>query len=423
MKTLAFFLLMLLTCAFGVSGQTLNEVYQSALEAYKAHDFPAFLQKMQQVNEIRPDHPTLMYNLAVAYAVNGQKAAAVERLAKAVRLNPDNGFETDADFGSLQGFPAFEALKKQAGELREEVRNSTLAFTLPDKQLHPEGIAYDWVSGDFFVGSIRQQKIVRVKPNGTVTDFATETDGLWAIMGMAVDPVRQLLWVCSTAVPEMLHFTDSLANQAAVLCFDLSTGKIKGRYLGSADQLWLGDLVISPLGEILVSSSSAAHPALYRVNESKGTLEEFFHFEKLVSLQGLCFDTSGETLFVADYRFGLFRFSMKNRTYAALENLTDQPLKGIDGLYFHRGQLVGIHNGLRPFQVVAYRLSGSYEQIEAFEYLDKALPEMGEPTLGVVVADALYYIANSPWAAYDQQKHLIEDQVKPPVIFKLPLKN
>src|SRR5262245_28904920 len=71
----------------------------------------------------------------------------------------------------------------------------SIAFVLQDRELIPEGIAYDPSSRTFFVGSTYERKIVAVDADGRARDFTSEKqDGLWGLVGMKVDAPRRLLW-------------------------------------------------------------------------------------------------------------------------------------------------------------------------------------------------------------------------------------
>lgn len=152
-------------------------------------------------------------------------------------------------------------------------------------------------------------------------------------------------------------------------------------------------------------------------------LELFHLFEDLVSLQGLTFDEAQENLFFSDYRGGLFKLNLESGTRTKLANYTRQSLKGVDGLYMHNNRLIAVHNGLKPYQLTAYQLNSDQTAITSFEHLDRALPEMGEPTLGTLVGDKLYYIANSPWPHYDRERQLDPEKLKSTLILSLDLKN
>jgi len=65
--------------------------------------------------------------------------------------------------------------------------------------------------------------------------------------------------------------------------------------------------------------------------------------------------------------------------------------------------------------VLRFCLDERRERITKVVVLERAHPEYGEPTLGVVVGNDFYYVANAPWG-------LTADDVPPPaVVLRLPL--
>src|SRR4051812_18865160 len=57
--------------------------YESlARQAYEKKDYEAFLENMKVAAAMRPHHPRLMYNLAVAYALSGHPAEALQWLGQ-----------------------------------------------------------------------------------------------------------------------------------------------------------------------------------------------------------------------------------------------------------------------------------------------------------------------------------------------------
>ena len=413
-------LFLLLSSTSLLLAQNLQEVYTEAVQAYEAEDYAGFLDKMMVADSLRTNHPTILYNLAAGFSLNHRAEEAISCLKRAVWQNVDNGFETDEDFNNLHEATSYQELVEFAEAYRTEVRNSLAALELEDASLHPEGIAYDPSSGDYFIGSVRHAKIIRCHPDGRQTVF-NDHPGLWSVMGLVVDEQRSLLWATMVAAPQMEGYTDSLANQSAIVGFSLTTGEIEHRHDLQAPGAWLGDLVLADNGLIYSTSSSAEHPAIYRLDPWIGELEELVHLEELISLQGLCLDERQENLYFSDYRYGLFQLHLADLQLETIDNHTAHPLKGIDGLYRYDDQLIAVHNGLRPFQLVSYSLSEDGSEIDDFTYLDKALPEMGEPTLGVLVGDKFYYVANSPWGAYDRAGVFMEEQANSPIILGIEL--
>jgi hypothetical protein len=95
---------------------------------------------------------------------------------------------------------------------------------------------------------------------------------------------------------------------------------------------------------------------------------------------------------------------------------------GIDGLYFHRGGLVAVQNGVNPNRVVRLFLSKDLGRVERFETIAANLPAFDEPTLGVIVKGDFYFIANSQWGTVDEQGRLAPpEKLKEPVVMKLRL--
>jgi hypothetical protein len=95
---------------------------------------------------------------------------------------------------------------------------------------------------------------------------------------------------------------------------------------------------------------------------------------------------------------------------------------GIDGLYFHRGALVGIQNGTNPHRVVSVRLNNRQDAVASVRVVEANHPLFDEPTLGVLVGDSLYYVAASGWGAFDREGKLPPpEQLKEHVILKVKL--
>ena len=104
------------------------------------------------------------------------------------------------------------------------MRSST-AFTIPEKGLITEGLAYDPAEETFFVSSVHKRRILSVSSTGEAKTFASEQDGLFSVLGMSVDAKRRHLWVTSTAFPQMLNFKKEEDGVSAVFKFDLRTKK------------------------------------------------------------------------------------------------------------------------------------------------------------------------------------------------------
>jgi hypothetical protein len=375
---------------------------QEAARAYKEKNYAAYLENMLRAVELRPGNPTLLYNLAGAYALNGNRREALDKLARVAEMGLVYGAGADEDFNAIKDTEEFRKILKRFEANKAPAGSSSTAFAIHEKGLLTEGVAYDSVEDIFYVGSVRQRKIFKVSRDGRVREFASERDGLWGVMGMKVDAKRRHLWVATAAVPQMTNYRKEEDGQSGVLKFDLRTGKLTGKYTlpNSPRPHWLGDLALNSRGEVFVTDSLT--PALYVLREAGAQLEPLIEGAPFVSPQGLAFDDTGSRLFLADYSKGLFVYDIKTRSLAQLSAAPEVALLGIDGLYFYRGSLIAIQNGTRPHRVVRIWLDAGLKRAQRLEILEANNPLFDEPTLGVVVRDNFYYVANSQWGAFDR---------------------
>jgi hypothetical protein len=316
---------------------------------------------------------------------------------------------------------------------------SAVAFTLPEREFLPEGIAWDPVSGDFFVSSVRLRKIVRVGADGRVSDFSRPEDGLWAVLALKIDPRRRRLWACSAALPEMAGFSPELRGRTAMFRYDLTTGALVRTYQlpegggdraakeaprpeerGGATSHAFNDLEIDARGDVYISDSLSS--ALYLITEPRDELELFLEPGRFRSPNGLALSKDGRRLYVADYGGEIAIVDPETKAVSALEHPADVPLWGIDGLVRYGRSLMAIQNGIRPYRVVRLDLDRSGRRVKRGTILELDHPKYVAPTLGVMDGGALYYVANAQWDSFDWDGTLWPvERLYAPVILKLPV--
>lgn len=397
--------------------------YRDAVQAYKAHEYGAFLTHARRAEELRPDHGGVIYALASAYALNGQNGQAVAALRRFARLGYYADIAADSDLVRLRGATGYDELHRLLAMNRAPVVRSTVAFTLPDRDLLTEGIAYDPATRTFFVGSVHQRKIVRVDRAGRASDFVTRgRDGLWAPMGMRVDALRRVLWVAAAAVPQMLGYDSADAGRSGLFRYDLSSGRLTARLLVPDDGAahLLGDLTIARNGDVYASDSRA--PVVWRARAGTDTLERVVESPLILSAQGLVLSDDELTLTLADYSRGLLKIDLGSHRVTRLPCRGDIAVLGIDGLYRDGRALIGIQNGIEPHRVVRVRLDARGDSIVGTEVLERLHPAYAEPTLGVRVGRELYYIANSQWERFGETGVPAQpDELMRPAILRLRL--
>ena len=394
---------------------------QEARKAYQEKNYQSFVDNMKTALRLRPTHQSYMYYLAAGYALTGEKAEAIALLGQAADMGLVYDLDKSADLDSLRDSNEFKEISARIGQNRAPVVNSSAAFEVDEKDLIPEGFAYDPVSQTFYLGSVYKRKIVALSKARQASDFSTESDGLWSVMGMKVDPKRRLLWVCTMAQPQMLDLKPEDNGKSAVFKYDLATGKLLKRYIlpNRPKSHGLGDLAVNSRGDVFTSDSLS--PAIYVIDHRKDELELFTEGPPFVNPQGLAFTPDETHLIMADYSLGLFLIDVKSRQQVNLSAPPRTTLLGIDGLYAYRGSLIGVQNGINPNRVVRIFLSKDSAKVERLQVLEANNPRFNEPSLGTIVGDSFYFIANSQWEAVDQHGQIAAGKLTKPLILKMRL--
>jgi len=400
----------------------LRELYQAALAAHQKKDYADYLQKIEAVAAERPVHPTFLRRLAGAYALNGRAADAAGVLRRMAALSLYHDALGDADLSGVRGDAGVQVASRALEALRtRRIGASEIAWTIHDRMFVPEGIAYDPVTRAFFVSSQYKRKIVRIDPSGTVQDFVISgRDGLWMVFGIAVDPVRRLLWAVSSAEPAMEGFTKADENGTGVFAFDLQAGALSHRYVlpeRSAAHRF-DDLTVAANGRVFASDGGSG--AVYTIAPGGTSLNLFVPPGTIQGPNGLTTTPDGRWLYVSDYAGFIFRVDTVAKSVARLPAPPDVALYGIDGLTWHNGSLIGVQNGVEPSRVVQMNLSPDGTRVSAVRILDMNHPRVAEPTIGVVAGDSYYYVANSFGGLLRKPNSVLADQpLAEPVILRI----
>lgn len=413
-------LLLLALASFGFYGraQDYQFYFAKAKEAFKAKDNPAFYAAIAEAHRLHPYHQVVLYYHGIASALNDKPDEAITFLRKAVLINADFDLSLP-ELSGLKALPGFSALLSLQTELATPLIHSAPAFRLTDRQLHTEGIAFDSTSQTFFLGSIHKRKIVAVDRHGKAKDFtAPASDGMTAVFGLKVDPRQRFLWACSSPMPEMENYDSTQASR--LFQFDLRSGKLLATYSSpEVRNSIFGDLALDSSGNPFVSDSR--NNIIFTVNPSDKTLRKFFESNDFWNIQGITFSDDGRHLFIADYIKGIFRLDLKTLALAPVACKPEVALKGIDGLTYYKHSLIAVQNGVNPLRVMRFYLNDADTEIVRSEVVDRKHPDFNEPTLGTIVNDAFYCIANSQWGGYENGKIKPAEQLQDIVILKARL--
>lgn len=416
-------LLVLFYLAFpSLHAQELQKFYSEAMAAYKVKNYAKFYENIKGAYHLRPTHQGILYQLGIAAALTNRPKEAIESLKKAILMNSDFKLEGIADFNAIKDAREFKALLALQKEWQSPVVHSEVAFTIKDRSLHTEGIEYDASNKTFYLGSIHKRKIVKVSPNGTVTDFCPSAlHGMTSIFGIKVDAKKNLLWACASPTQEMENYDST--TRSAIFKFELSSGNLIRKYEMPliAKTNVLGDLILDKKGKVFVSDSQGN--TIYLINEKTNKIEPFYTSPDFMNVQGLTLSSDEKYMFIADYMKSIYRLNMKTKELTEVMSVVDVALKGIDGIYFYENSLIAIQNGVSPLRCTRYYLNKDSNEINRFEIIDRKHPNFNEPTLGVIDGKTFYYIANSQWGGYDDKHHIKpDDQLQDIVILKAELR-
>lgn len=406
------------------SAQAARVHVRAAALSLRDGDSTAAVNHLERAVAAWPEQGAYRLRLANLAARTGRGPLALTALDTLVRQG-SGWSDLDAVATLLVADPGYQTLAGRMRQATGPMRRSAVLAALPDTMLHPEGVAWDGARERWLVSSIRQRRVVAVERGGTVRPFlAPGQDGLDAVFGMAVDSSRGLLWVASSAVPQQEGYAAADSGRAGLFAFDLGTGELRGR-VGLppvAGGHLLGDLTIAPDGSVFASDSR--YPAVYRARGLSGIAEVVVERDPLFrSLQGLALSGDGQWLYLADWSHGLLRVDLSTRRVMSVPLTVAGTTLGLDGLLrLDARRLIGIQNGIAPPRVVLLTLDRTGERIIGVEPLDRHLPLAMEPTLGVLAAGSLVYVANSPWASYDDDGRPLAGAAWPrPTLLRLPL--
>ncbi len=390
--------------AQSASTNDIEALYQKGLAAYKANDYKTFLECFQRLDTMLANHPIIMYNLAAAYSLNNQPETAILYLNRLIIIDANPKIAADKDFDPIRQSPGFKEILSRVEELQKPVSTSKVAFIVKARDLHPESIAYDPKTDTFYLSGVHKRKIVSIDKKGAVTDFTTEgQDGLDAVLGIRIDAANRILWASCAASHYMKGYNEATdKGRTGVFKYHLDSKKLVKKYiLQEGEDHAFDDVVLHPGGDVYVSDERS----IYRIPATTDQLEPAVRHPGFYSIQGLDFCGSGEKMLAADYVSGVFLIEVASgKVLTEVAHPPDISLKGIDGLYYHQksNSLVAIHNGLKPQRVMQYFLSSDFTRVVEYRVMEWANPVFNEPTLGVVVENTFYYIANSQWNGYDK---------------------
>ena len=380
--------------ALGQGDSTWQDHNRAAALALRARDWTAARHHLVRLDTLLRGYPQIVLRLAGVEARLGRPEAALRALERYAAMGLTANLDADSALAPLRAQAGWAAVAARIARNAEPVRRADTAVVMPSRDMLAEDIAYDPATRRFFVSSMRERRILAMDRGGRVTDFvASGQDGLWAAVDLGVDARRRLLWVTTDALAFQVGYDSADAGRGAVVAYHLDTGRQVRRIDAPRDTAhFLGDLAVSPTGEVYVSDNVTR--AVYVVRPGADSLEVVVAPGVLANPQGPALAPDGRRLFVADYLLGIAAVDLVTRRVEWLPQPADVATNGIDGLYVAGRSLIGVQNGTAPSRVIRFAMDERFSRILGWEVLEQN-PQLDEPTHGVVVGDTFHFIANS----------------------------
>jgi hypothetical protein len=283
--------------------------------------FRSIIQQIERVLPTLADRGAGLFALARLYAQIGDAQKALTLLKES--LASDEGFDPSGSemLAPLRSNPEFARLAVQPHKQYPPVHSAKVAFTVPEKDLFPEGLAYDPATHVFYMGSMYRRKIIRITDKGEVSDFVKpDLYHLQPIGGVHVDPADQSLWAASD--PDDAHGSE-------LYHFDRQ-GKLLEQYSPGTGRHDLNDLVLYHSSAIYVTDTDAN--LTYRFDRKT----HLFTPLNLPRLQlfpnGITLSDDSTRLYIADW-LGVMVVDLRDNSAHEVNPGEHNTLCGIDGLY------------------------------------------------------------------------------------------
>ena len=289
---------------------------------------------VEKLKTVVPDPGAVLYFLSTAKLHLGETREGFRLLKECLTLR--EGFDPSGSpsFLGLKGTKEFDDLVASVHRDFPVVAQARLAFLTEEKDLIPEGLAYDAKQNLFFLSSLNRKKIVKIDAEGRTSDFVPgDRYGLLPVLGIRLDPTDGSVWAAT--------FED--AGRTELVHFD-STGKLLGRYAPpDGAKHGFNDLVVRKNGEVITTDSLSNQ--VFRFDPKTHAFLTLPLYRTLFYPNGIALADDDRSLYVAD-AVGIGKIDLSKASSRDVEPGPRNTLAGADGLYWRNASLIAVQNGI-----------------------------------------------------------------------------
>ena len=330
------------------------------------------------------DRGAALYFLSTSKQHLGETREALQLLKECLALH--EGFDPagSPNLKVLKGSKEFDDLVESVHRDFPVVAQAQLAFVTEERDLVPEGFAYDSRQNVYYLSSLNRRKIVKITPEGRVSDFVSAgRDNLLPVLGIRLDPGDGSVWANSWS---------EAADRSELLHFD-ATARLLGRYApADAAKHGFNDLVLRMNAEVILTDSVSKQ--VFRFDRGAHTFARLPVHRSFSAPNGIALTDDDRQLFVAD-DFGVVHVDLESGASTDVNPGPRNTLAGIDGLYWRNGSLIAVQNGIGSPRVAAFRLSKDGSHVTRTTVLENRTSFTATPTTGAIHRNDFYFIANS----------------------------
>ena len=374
----------------------------AGLEARGQHDAAALA--WERLVALRPHLGRYKLRLAAAYAQQDRKSETYNALLELQKQGYAFDIDGDPRFAKVATTEVWKYVVQGLDANRQPFGEGKVAVTLPADDLLVESIAWDPTRKQLLAGSARKGAVYLVDRKGKLKPLlkSDAENGMWAVMDIAVDAGRGLLWVASTAIPHFEGYEPERdLGRAGVFKFDLRSGKFLDRYLSPVvpgQSFFMSSLALGKNGEVY--AADGVNNAVYVVRGDE--FKRLFHAPRLSGLRGMTVDAEGNALYFADAQRGIMGFDIKSGRPFDVRVPPTLALGGAEGLAWWKDSLIVVQAGMQPSRIMKLQLDDDGRNVAAVFPLEANKEALSAPTMVTVGDGALYVIANSQKANYDR---------------------
>ena len=422
----------LLTIAFiiGAAGLDAQEVRRDSTwrdhdaagrAARERGDWRAAVRHYQILDSAVFGSPRVTLAIARAYANLADTAGSLAALRRYAQMGLTYDVAADEQLRAMTSVRGFAKIQQRIVANARLSKSPRIVATMPAGDFIAEGIAYDARRKRLLVSSIRLGTIVSVSGDGTSREFIDLVrDGAWSGLALAVDSVRDRLWVTSMWMPHAPRVSAADSLRSALLLYDLARGGRLARYDFQRGNHEPGDICLSSDGDVFVSDGRAG--VMYVLRNGADSLSLLVSPGHLIAPQGCAVDSSGGAarVLVADYALGIASIDPSTGGVSWLPRSSHVAATGIDGLLLDGDRLIGVQNGVEPNRIIAMHLDADHQSIGSISVVAQDTGVIREPTHVVRMGADIAFIANSGFGAFDAAgKRRPESRLRAPVVARV----